>query len=81
MAALALGAGAAAADDAARIDALEQRVEYLEDELARTRGEWSAAQPADDEDWSDRVSLSGSVELGHYDGQEDSVQGDVGYRV
>jgi hypothetical protein len=81
MAALALGAGAAAADDAARIDALEQRVEYLEDELARTRGEWSAAQPADDEDWSDRVSLSGSVELGHYDGQEDSVQGDAGYRV
>jgi hypothetical protein len=79
--ALALGAGAAAADDAARMDALEKRVEYLEDELARTRGEWSAAQPADDEDWSDRVSLSGSVELGHYDGQDDSVLHDAGYRV
>jgi hypothetical protein len=79
--ALALVAGAAAADDAARIDALEQRVEYLEDELARTRGEWRAAEAGDDESWADRVSLSGSVELGHYDGQEDSVTSDAGYRI
>jgi hypothetical protein len=78
---LALAAGAAAADDAARMDALERRVEYLEDELARTRGEWSAAQPADEDDWSDRVSLSGSVELGHYDGGDGSVLNDAGYRV
>jgi hypothetical protein len=80
-AACALLAGAAAADDAARMDALEQRVEYLEDELARTRGEWRAAQLEDEESWADRVSLSGSVELGHYDGQDDSVLHDAGYRV
>jgi hypothetical protein len=79
--AFALGAGAAAADDAARIEALEKRVEYLEDELGRTRGEWRASQAADDESWSDRVSLSGSVELGHYDGQGDSLLEDAGYRV
>lgn len=79
---LVIVAGGAAADDSARIDALEQRVEYLEDELGRTRGEWQAAEGApDDDSWADRISLSGSVELGHYDGQDDSVQGDAGYRV
>ena len=87
---LALGASAllfvaagAAADDSARLEALERRVNYLEDELARTRGEWqaAAASGAAGDAWTDRVSLSGSVELGHYDGEEDSVLDDAGYRV
>lgn len=80
-AALLLVAGGAAADDSARIEALERRVNYLEDELARTRGEWQAAEVAPEDSWTDRVSLSGSVELGHYGGQENSVLDDAGYRV
>jgi hypothetical protein len=79
---LVLGAAAAAAEDAARLEALERRVEYLEDELSRTRGEWQAAgRSGEPESWSDRISLSGSVELGHYDGESDSVLHDAGYRV
>jgi len=80
-AALLLVAGGAAADDAARLEALERRVNYLEDELARTRAEWHAAELRGDDSWSDRVSLSGSVELGHYGGQSDSVLDNAGYRV
>jgi len=80
--AIAAFAGHAAADDAARLQALEQRVEYLEDELARTRNEQRAAERRDETgSWADRVSLSGSFEVGHFDGQSDSVQHDDGYRV
>ncbi len=80
--ALVIAAAEAAADDSSRLQALEQRVDYLEDELARTRGEWRAAEPADEAgSWADRISLSGSVELGHYGGQDDSVLHDAGYRV
>jgi hypothetical protein len=79
---LVLAAAEAAADDSARLQALEQRVDYLEDELARTRGEWRAAeQPDEAASWTDRISLSGSVELGHFGGQDDSVLHDAGYRV
>jgi hypothetical protein len=73
--------GAAAADDSARIDALERRVQYLEDELARTRSGEPPAELAGDDAWSERISLSGSVELGHFDGQEDALLHDAGYRV
>lgn len=80
-AAFLLSAAGAAADDSARIDALEQRVNYLEDELARTRSEWQAADRRDDESWADRVSLSGSFEVGHFDGERDSTLDSAGYRV
>jgi hypothetical protein len=74
-------AASAAADDSARLEALEKRVNYLDDELSRTRGEWRAAEPTGDDSWADHVSLSGSVQLGHYDGQSDSVLDSAGYRV
>jgi hypothetical protein len=78
---LVLAAGSAAADDAARFEALEQRVNYLEDELARTRAEWRAAESDGGDAWTDRISLSGSAEIGHYGGGSDSVLHDAGYRV
>ena len=74
-------AGAAAAEDTSRIEALERRVNYLEDELARARNQEPAPARSGAEDWTDRLSLSGSVELGHYGGQDDSVLHDAGYRV
>src|SRR5262245_43023882 len=77
---LLLVARGAAADDA-RLQALEERVNYLEDELARTRAEWRAAEPDGDADWTDRISLSGSAELGHFGGGSDSVWHDAGYRI
>ena len=79
---LLLVACGAAADDSARLERLEQRVDQLEDELARSRrGETYATEAADDAAWTDRVTLSGNAQLGHYDGESDSVLNDAGYRV
>jgi hypothetical protein len=83
LAALALlvaATAAAAQDDSARIEALEQRVEQLEAELGRARsGEHAPA--AVEGDWTERIALSGSAELGHYDGGPASTLHDAGYRV
>jgi len=79
---VAILATGAAADDSARIEALERRVEQLEAELEQTRAaEAGEAAKTEASSWTDRIKLGGSAKLGHYDGQADAAIHGMGYRV
>ncbi|MGH7287271.1 MAG: hypothetical protein ACREI8_04560 [Myxococcota bacterium] len=78
---VAIVAISAGAEDSARMEALERRVEQLEAELVQERIEDAKDKRLEEASWTDRIRLSGSAEIGHYDGQENALTHDAGYQV